>query len=254
MLRVGLKTMGKLFKKKLTGNVKVSGTVDRVIGRSHTGRSIPAGEDYSLAQEWGSLGSMNELLSHTAAARFRAELAFTPTVGGSNLLCVRGRVDGSTITSWQNMGPEDPPKRGGRYNAPGVIALYLCDSKDGVLRELKPISGQRVFLQDYRIPLDELRLADCSSGNLKDFMKAVFDRAESCPVEGRVESSDYMFSRAVGQLVREADFEGMRVPGVRGDREFQYQNVVVFDKHRRWELWSCQDAGFRCEIAGDAAV
>ena len=254
MLRVGLKTMGKVFKKKLTGNVEGSGTVDRVIGRSHTGRSIPAGEDYSLAQEWGTRGSMDELLSHTAAARFRAELASTPTVGGSNLLCVRGRDDDSKITSWQNMGPEDPPERGGRYNAPGVIALYLCDSKDGVLRELKPIPGRRVFLQDYEIPLDELRLADCSSGDLTDFMKAVFDRAERCSVEGHVESSNYMFSQVVGQLVREAAFEGMLVPGVRGVPGFQYRNVVVFDTHNRWRTWSRQDAGFRYVMAADAAI
>jgi len=227
------------------------------ISRSHTGRSIPAGEDYSLAQEWGSLGSTNELLSHTAAARFRAELASKLRAAGNNLRCVRGRTreqNGGEITGGRDMGPEDPPERGGRYNAPGVIALYLCNSKDGVLRELKPITGQRVFFQDYEIPLDELRLADCSSADLTDFMKAVFDRAERCSVKGCVESSNYMFSQVVGQLVREAAFEGMLVPGVRGVPGFQYRNVVVFDTHNRWRTWSRQDAGFRYVMAADAAI
>lgn len=241
--------MGKLFKKKLTGNVEVSGTVDRIIGRSHTGRSIPAGDDYALAQEWCRVVSTDELLSHTAAARFREELASAPAAAGSNLLCVRGRLDDPAITSWQNMGPEDPPEHGGRYNVPGVVALYMCDSNDGVLRELKPRSGTRVFLQDYEIPPDELRLADCSSDVLTNYIEAVFDMAESNSVAGRVGPSEYTFSRVVGQLVREAGFEGMLVPGVRGDLDLQYQNVVIFDKDKRWRTWSRQDGGFRYVIA-----
>jgi len=254
--RASLETMGKLFKKKLTGSVEASATVRRDIVDCRTGRSVPASEGWSLAQEWSRLDSMEKLLSHIAAARLRAELASEsmPRVAGGIRLCVRGRVDDSKITSWLNMGPQDPPVCGGRYNSPGVIALYLCDSKNGVLRELDPKPGACVFLQEYEIPSQEVRLADCSSDDLTDFMEAVFFMAERCSSECPGEPSDYMFSQVVGQLVRETGFEGVLVPGTRGDGDFRYRNLGIFDKHERWRIWSCQDAGFRCEIAGDAAV
>jgi len=253
VLRVGRKTLGKLFKKEPPTGVRATGTVGRVITRCHTGRSIPAGADYELAQEWAGVGPRDGLLSHPAAARFRRELASTPAVAGTDLLCFRGRRE-DPITSWRDMGPPDRQEQGNRYNPPGTVALYTSDSVDGVFRELAAKGGTKVFLQDYESPSDVLRLADFSSVSLTDFMKAVFDMAESSSVEGRVGPSGYAFCQVVGQLVREAGFEGMVVPGVRGDPGFQYRNIVVFDAHDRWPTWSRKDAGFRYVIAPDAAL
>jgi len=137
---------------------------------------------------------------------------------------------------------------------PLVPLRSTCDCVEGVLRELAPKPGTRIFLQDYRFSPSALRLADVSSVHLTDFVKAVFDQAENSSVEGRVSPSGYAFSQIVGQLVLEAGFEGMVVPGVRGDPNLQYRNIVVFDPHGRWITWSCQDDGFRYVVAGDVAV
>jgi RES domain-containing protein len=225
-----------------------------VVTRSHTGRAIPVGADYDLAKEWADVGDRRTLLSHGAAGRFGEELKSAPAAAGNDLICFRGRLDDSTITSWQNMGPPPSSNKGGRYNPPGVVALYLCDSPDGVLRELAPQPGLKVFLQEYRLSPTSLRLADFSSVHLTDFVKAVFDMAENSCVVGRVGPSSYELCRVVGELVREANFEGMVVPGVRGTQSFQYRNIVAFDAHDQWRIWSRQDAGFRYVIAANAAV
>lgn len=161
--------MGTPFKKTLTGSVKGTGTLDQVIMRGHTGRSIPAGADYEFAQEWAALASVDELLSHTAANRFRTDIACTPAVAGTDLVCVRGRPDDPSITSWHNMGPPVGSEQRGRYNASGTAALYTCDSVDGVLRELAPKPGTRIFLQEYRFSPSALRLADVSSVRLTEY-------------------------------------------------------------------------------------
>lgn len=248
--------MGELFKKKLTATVVTSAEVGRRIGQGHTGRWISDDDARKRAQEWGEVASKDDLLSHTAADRFRVELESLKPIAGNNLPCVRGRTREVTeleIDSWLNMGPEDPPKHENRYNEIGVIALYLCDCERGVRREVKWRSDPRLFLQQYEIPLNALRLADFSSADLNNFARAVFEVAENCFVEGRAGRSDYIFSQAVGQLVREAGFEGMLVPGVRGDQDFKYRNVVIFDKHEQWRTWSRQDAGFRHVLATDGA-
>jgi RES domain len=228
----------------------VDATLDRSVTRGHTGRTIRAGADYELAREWGDAGDITTLVSHHGADRFRAELRKllkSAPAEGDDLTCFRGRPDDPTINSWRNMGPPPSSSKGGRYNAPGVVALYLCDSRDGVLRELTPRPETRVFIQEYRVPT--LRLADFSSVHLTDFVQAVFDIAESCCVMGRIGPSNYDFSRVVGQLIREAGFEGMIGPGVRGDKSFQYRNVVAFDLRDEWQVWSLKDSGFSCMVA-----
>jgi hypothetical protein len=157
-----------------------------------------------------------------------------------------------TIINWLNMGPGGPSKEGNRYNPPGSVALYLCDGRDGVLREVDSNVGEKVFLQEYTICPSALRLADCSSDNLTDFVKAVFDIAEMSGVKRRAGSSGYMFSQVIGQLVQEAAFEGMVVPGLRGGPNIQYRNVVMFDADgERWHPWSRKEAGFSYVITAD---
>jgi RES domain-containing protein len=228
-------------------------TLDRLVIRGHTGRTIPASADYDSAKEWADVGDIKTLLSHHGADRFRTNLLelfkSAPAEAGDELTRFRGRLDDPEIKCWRDMGPPPPgSNNGGRYNTPGVVALYLCDSLDGVLRELAPQPGTRLFLQTYRVPTS-LRIADFSSVHLTDFVKAVFDIAESCCVKGRTAPSSYDFSRVVGQLVREVGFEGMVVPGVRGAQSSQYRNVVAFDVRDEWQIWSRKDTGFRHMIA-----
>src|SRR6266496_4743689 len=166
-----------VFRKKLEGSAKFRGTLERLINRGHTGRSIPAGADFELAKEWAAVGDGEALLSHDAADRFGTDLKCVPIVGVGELLCFRGRLDDPEISSWREMGPGTGAGRYSRANA-----LYLCDSIDGVLRELVPAPGSRVFIQDYTLFPTSLRLADFSSVHVTDLVKAVFDVAENSRV------------------------------------------------------------------------
>ena len=245
----------KLFGKTLSGSVTPTGTIGLVVNRGHTGRSTPVGVDYRLVEEWSKAGSREQLMSHQAANRFRTELNSVATVGGGSVECVRGRLDDGTIASWRDMGPPPPSCAvGGRYAPSGAVVLYLCDSAPAVFRELSPADNGRVFLQEYVLRTDSLRLADFTPARLDEFVKAVFDVAENSSLEGRVGPVGYTFSQVVGDLVRQAGFDGMVVPGVRGAPHFQYRNVVVFESQDRWLRWSRQETGFRSAMYVDGAV
>lgn len=148
------------------------------------------------------------------------------------------------------MGPPPEPREN-RYNSRSQGALYLCDSEEGVRRELCPEGEGQLALQDYVLPLDSLRLADFAASGLSELLSAAFDMAESSLVPGRVGRGDFLFSQVLADLVRESRFQGMLVPGVRGDREHRYLNVVVFDPPagHDWPLWSRKESGFRVASA-----
>jgi hypothetical protein len=232
-----------MFKKKLGGIVTPSGTLGLDVNRGHTGRSTPVGLDYRQAEEWSNAAG-DVLRSHAAAERFRAELQSVSHHVGS-MAFVRGRLDDGSVKSWRDMGP--PPRnvaQGGRYAAPDMVVLYLCDSPAAVVMELALPAGVGPFLQDYVVGAS-VRLADFTDARLREFIKAVFDMSENSMVAGRVGPTGYGFSQVVAEIVREAGFEGMIVPGVRGHKEFQYRNVVVFEPGTNWVDWSRKDAGFR---------
>lgn len=233
--------MGRVFKVEVGGFVTSSGEVGGVVGRSHTGRSTPINVDYSTAREWTESGNFDAIVSNPIASRFREQIRIVPRAVGIKA-CVRGRLDDGTIIGWRQMGPPPRGARANRYNRSGDFAFYLCDSESGVLRELTPGDG-RVFLQRYQVPFDELRLANFCDDNLSGFIKAVFDLAEACGLPDRGGSDDLSFPQAVAHLVRAEGFDGMVVPGVRGDQSNHYQNVVILVDHP-WEGWSAKDEGF----------
>jgi hypothetical protein len=80
----------------------------------------------------------------------------------------------------------------------------------------------------------KLRVADFSRTE-DHFLTGVFFIAEECNVERRGRSN-YIFSQIVAQLVAD-HFDGMLVPGVRGNRDARYNNVVVFQPGGDWEAW-----------------
>jgi RES domain-containing protein len=151
------------------------------------------------------------------------------------------------------MGPPCPPTvpnpPANRYNRAGRPALYMCDSEAGVHRELardlERLGCGSLVLQGYELDLGALRLADLSSPDLDNYIQVVFDIAESCDVEGRVGPRDCDFSRAVAELVADAGFDGMLVPGVRGEPKHHYRNVVIFHPCEAWRGWSTRERGFR---------
>jgi hypothetical protein len=102
-------------------------------------------------------------------------------------------------------------------------------------------------VQRYVLPLDQLRIADLSSADLSPFVSAVMDFCEAWGIEGRVGPASEEFSRLVSRIVQRAGFDGMKVPGVRGNTSLHYCNVVVFKPGDKWREWSLQDSGFSPE-------
>jgi len=239
--------MAKHIQKTLSRNLSVSASVDKTVIRGETGRRTHVGDDFYLVKAWSEVPTLNDMRSHFAAARFQDEIAKVSHRLGNDLVCVRGRPYDETIDGWERMGPPAQAGKEGRYNSASQVVLYLCDSEEGVRREFSLKLGGKLFLQEYILPLGSLQLADFSVPDPNEFTSAVFDRAEISGEDSRIGRHDFEFSQLVADLVREGGFQGMLVPGVHGDSEFRYLNVVVFDPPAAsgWRVWSQKGKGFR---------
>jgi hypothetical protein len=203
----------------------------------HTGRKVRGTEGYTLATEWAQLLDSDELIKHPAAEVFRSLIPNAPCID-SSLVCfhVRG-IPGKPPRSDQ-MGPPPLAKNtsGGRYNRPGEHVLYLSDSEDGVIREFCALGSTGVpYIQRYRLPPDQLNIADLTKIPPDHFVSQVFSKAEECNVEGRGLPC-YNFSQTIAELVA-PNFDGMRVPGVRGVTSERYSNIIIFRPFPDWPNW-----------------
>lgn len=203
----------------------------------HTGRKVRGTEGYALAAEWVQVLDSDELIKHPATEEFRFLIPHAPRVD-SSLVCFRVRGIIGKAPGPLQMGP--PPKAiktsGGRYNRPGEHALYLSDSEDGVIREFRTLRFKGVpYIQRYRLPADQLQIADLTKIPPDHFVNQVFSKAEECNVEGRG-LPGYNFSQMIAELVN-ANFDGMRVPGVHGVSGERYSNIVIFCPFPDWPNW-----------------
>jgi hypothetical protein len=149
------------------------------------------------------------------------------------------------------MGPP-PSQRGlsaGRYNRLGRAVLYLSTSQEGAAIETLRGDAKPFCLQEYSLPISNLRLADFSSADAPSFVQCVFDLAESAVVEGRQGPDDYAFGHLLANLTQGAGFDGMLVCGVLGNPGFHYVNVVIFDP-AGWKEWSLGPRGFQRNSLG----
>ncbi len=204
------------------------------IGASYvgTGRSITADADYTLARNWAESASPRE---HDAVAKFAAAISTARTVEGGSLLCFRGqrRFAADYAPTALEMGP--PPvgrAPANRYNEAGHSVLYLCQSEAGLIAE--PINGDgSLWIQRFSLPLDRLLVADFSSLDQDDFLSKVFWFAE---LAGNADVGfTFRFSQLVASIVSQR-FDGMLVPGVRGQKDCHYSNVVLF-RPVKWKSW-----------------
>ena len=211
------------------GRYELRGSPTRgILGATYTGRSIDVEGGYPVAKAWlenyeTSPGEHPELerqliqsLGLAAASTFEAPV-------------FRGRSLSNPPGSFQCFGPPPPDKASrGRYNAQGVPALYLCSSVNGVRREpARRLRGRRLWIQRFQI-LPELRMADARELAIDSLAAAVFWLIES----GR-DCSPPRLGERVGQLIG-TEYDGLIVPGVRGEPNELYWNAVVFRPEDRW--------------------
>jgi hypothetical protein len=213
------------------GRYELHGSPSRgILGAIYTGRSIDVEGGYPVAKSWlenyeTSRGERTELerqlvqsLGLAAASTFEAPV-------------FRGRFFSNPPVSFQDFGPPPPNLASrGRYSARGVPALYLCSSVHGVIRELgSPPPLCRLWVQRFRI-LPELRMADARELAIDSLAAAVFWLIES----GRDRSLlPPRLGERVGQLIG-TEYDGLLVPGVRGEQKDLYWNAVVFRPDDRW--------------------
>jgi hypothetical protein len=204
---------------------------------AHTGRKVRGSEGDVLATEWAQLLDRDKLIKHPAAEEFCLLIPCSPCLD-SSFVCFRVRGITEESPRSDQMGP--PPLNretiGGRYNSPGEHVLYLSDSEDGVIREFRAQRMKGVpYIQRYRLPADQLHIADLTKIPPDHFVSQVFSKAEECNVEGRG-LPGYNFSQMIAGLVN-TNFDGMRVPGVHGIPGERYSNVVIFRPFPDWPNW-----------------
>jgi hypothetical protein len=194
--------------------------------------------------------------------------AFSSRPSENNGTFYRG-VACSTPVNGQRIGPS--PKSGsGRYNELGERCIYLIDDVMFLPSEIK---ASCILVQEYKIPLSELRIADVSSGNQdidnslaiifqytergRTDMTPVFDFESELRATGR---SEYLLSQSVARIFKKYGWQGLYVPGVHGKLPNIYRNLALFgDCLDAWEKWTTGDyrsyqcwpePAMRCKIEG----
>lgn len=223
-------------------DIRAGQSVSFSIWRHNTGRDIHESEWWAPVNGWAKLPTFEKMMRHELANRFRKYVEDKTPKTGDPLSVFRGRgIKDGTVPNSKQMGP--PPTDGhveddGRYNKAGKAVLYLSSTDDGVRREQDAWNVEGVpYVQEFVLPLDGLRIADFTDHG-DDFINTVFDNAERCKVSG-FDINNYLFSQTVAEIVA-TKFDGMMVPGVRGDADSHYTNVVIFDPHEpkdRWHGW-----------------
>ena len=207
-----------------------------------TGRETTFSEEEKIILEWLSTTGP-DFHSHEVAETFKQYLESASPVCGDNLLAFRGRILDPSLKSCGPLvlGPPPPSYAGlGRYNHRDKPALYLSDSTCGVFRELNPSPGDdnQIVAQEYLLSLETLKIADFLSHGLPDFINILFSNIERGEYRGMgVDQNLHKHGAFIADLVKDQGFDGMRVPGVRGEPGQHYSNIVMFDPEPRWRNW-----------------
>jgi len=213
------------------GQFKITGSSTRgILGATYTGRSIDVEGGYAEAKKW--------LENYEASQEKNPELEqkllenLVPVAGAIyNETLFRGLFFITSPKSAEDFGP--PPlhlAKRGRYNREGVQVLYLCSSAKGVMRELgMPLAGQKLWIQRFRL-LPHMQLADARELPMDSLAAAVFWLIESG--RDRASQPPHLGER-VGQILS-VKYDGLIVPGVRGEPNELYHNVVIFHPRDRW--------------------
>jgi RES domain len=217
--------------RQAVGASKVSG---------HTEREVECFGYPPQVRGWASIEGQDELLAHPLANEFRVALDSASFLKGDSLTVFRGQSieERASPPSISRMGP--PPfasPTGGRYHRIGEIALYLSNSEDGARREMAfwNKAGKTPWVIRSVIPIGTLRIADFTDLPIDSLATAVFEQAETCNVLGRG-SGSYSFSQMVAEIVGER-FDGMMIPGTRGETGSHYKNIVLFRCFEDWPKW-----------------
>lgn len=153
---------------------------------------------------------------------------------------IRDKIVGSQI------GPSPAPSQG-RYNHKGEKCIYLIDNLSFLSAE---VGVRELLVQDFRVPLHELRVADLTPQNaaVSNSLSLVFQMTERGKTGAGFDFEDHLTNRGesryfVSQLVADAfkrrGWQGLYIPGVHGEGGVTYRNLALFgDCVDRWQEWA----------------
>lgn len=199
-----------------------------------TGRHIDGRDEcWSRVQAWAQLEDRAAIASHSLSEALTAALAGARLCGEDQLTCYRGVLFCEPfVPTASDMGPPPPGSIGtGRYNYDDQVVLYLSRSRDGVSREMRE-SRETAWIQSYTLDLKHLRIADFRPP-VDTLLNHIFWWTEMVSAD---HGGQFVFSQFVAGRVANF-FDGMLVPGVRGDESIRYDNVVVFRPQHHWQNW-----------------
>jgi hypothetical protein len=215
------------------GAYEICGSEARgILGAGYTGREIDVEKGHALARQWLESHETSRECPLDIETRFLTSLA-SAIEGTLEGPLFRGRFFKESPNSVFEFGP--PPAeltRRGRYNDAGHPVLYLCSSPSGVVRELGPSRpGWSVWFQRFRLP-SELKILDARRLSDDSFASAVFWVIESS--RNRSEGDPPRLGTRVAELIA-LRYDGMVVPGVRGEPGDLYSNAIIFRPGDRWK-------------------
>ncbi len=218
--------------------------VGMIVKRVHTQRRCAITAEYYAVQDLRARAAWCLATSPLALLIAKDLLTRAPVVRLADSPFFRARPSTEVgAGGWAEMGPPPRASRAGRYNRRGHSVLYLSSTRAGVRAE---IAAAALCIQEYRLP--NLRIVDLAREDLSDLICAAFDLAEGASVDGRQGSATYAFPQFLAGILRLRRIDGFLVPGVRGNGDQAYSNLVVFRPLRRWHTWSCHEAGFARDV------
>lgn len=225
-------------------NISGKGAVTATLSAVYipTGREVAGNSGHALAEAWARCATLKEIENHPANGHFLEQLKDRPILSVSCLECFRIRKFGlCEHPTSLDFGPPPPtiPAPPGRYGIRQCNVLYLSDSIDGGLREIARQADMHRWYQKFVISTDDFKIVDFSKTAPYDFISQVFWFTElAAEVGGRPAS--FLFSQTIAELLA-ANFDGIVVPGVRGDKHLRYRNVVIFRPSDTWPKWLRDD-------------
>ena len=147
------------------------------------------------------------------------------------------------------IGPSSKPKNN-RYSKEGEIALYLISESKFIAKELNLDEWME---QHYKVNLPDIRIADITQMNheLDNSIGLAFHMSERGVTNSGYEiekelnkrgKSKHLYSQLLARFFKRRGWQGLLMPGVRGDKGANYSNLVLFmPLAQRWDEWTVGD-------------
>lgn len=228
----------KFFEAVASANDEIIDNVERY----STSRKLNfSAEIYAEVSTWFQETEVEKFKTHKVADKFKSALENLTPIDLNSLVCnfYRGRWLKSKVTpNFNDFGP--PPcsclAKNGRYNMNGQPVLYLSSSIDGVHFECAssckkcstPLSSSELRCVSLDMSGSGLKIVNLIENN--SLLNIALDFCELIKECNKCDNiNHYIKSQIISSFVKNAGYDGMLTPGVRGNGTIKYNNLVIFN-------------------------